>query len=619
MLLPTCAAWCAEPAVSPARVDEIAAMLPATPSGFGQPITNRAAWGRVAAHPALANIVPRAAKLAATPVPELPDSLYLDYSRTGNREHGQKVMFDRSSRLATLVLAEGVECRGRFVPGIQQTIEAFCREKAWTYPAHDGKLDVFEGRAMNPDLRATTLALNLGTAYYLLGDRLPAPTRQLLCENVRRRVLQPFRNVVEGRAGAWPWIRIHNNWNAVCLAGTVGAALAMEESPRQRAWFVAAGEQLIGNYLDGFTPDGYCGEGIGYWNYGFGRFIVLTEELRQATGGKIDLFQRPDVAPAARFAFRSEIMDGVYPSISDCSPGAQPDAGFVEYVSRRYDLPMPQHLAPARIDIGDLGLAAMQLFLEQPLPAAPAMRQLQDSPLRTWFQDGGLLIERPGTGGKIPFAAALKGGNNGESHNHNDVGSFSVVVGRTMVICDPGGEVYTRRTFSSKRYESGVLNSFGHAVPVVARQLQRTGADAKAVVLSTNFDDPADTLALDIRSAYAVPELKELKRTFVYRRGGDPGLRVVDDVAFDKPEAFESVLITWGKWRMVARDAIEIADEGAVVRVKIDTGGIPFEVHGEEIDEHVHTPKKPWHLAIALKQEVASARVALDITPAPAR
>jgi hypothetical protein len=134
--------------------------------------------------------------------------------------------------------------------------------------------------------------------------------------------------------------------------------------------------------------------------------------------------------------------------------------------------------------------------------------------------------------------------------------------------------------------------------------------------LRTNFEAQADTLVLDLRSAYAEPELKQLERTFVYRRTGNPGLRVVDDVAFERPEAFESALITWGKWRMAGKDVIEIADGDAVVRVKVETGGVPFEVRGEEIEEQVHTPKKPWHLSVALKREVASARVALDITPA---
>ncbi|MDB6028847.1 MAG: hypothetical protein JWM68_5070, partial [Verrucomicrobiales bacterium] len=52
-----------------------------------------------------------------------------------------------------------------------------------------------------------------------------------------------------------------------------------------------------------------------------------------------------------------------------------------------------------------------------------------------------------------------------------------------MVLVDPGSEVYTGRTFSSNRYESDVLNSFGHDVPVVAGKLQSAGAKHRAIVL----------------------------------------------------------------------------------------------------------------------------------------
>lgn len=606
----------AQSAVDPARVNEIAAMLPPEPRGLGEPITNRVAWDHAASNPALSKIIATAEKLSNQPVPELPDDLYLDYSRTGNRDRGQKVMFARADRLAVLTLAECMENRGRFLPAIQASIEAYARERSWTYPAHDGNLDVFEGRAQKPDLRATTLAVDLGTCDYLLGDKLPQATRQLLRENIRRRVLKPFRDVVEGRTKEPTWIHIHNNWNAVCLAGTLGGALATEPSRQERAWFIAAAEHYIQSFLAGFTPDGYCGEGIGYWNYGFGRFILLTEEIRQSTDGKVDFFKLPNVQPAALFAFHSEIVNGIYPSISDCSPGAQPDALFVNYVSQRLNVSAPGHLQPPHFSTGDLGPAAMWLFPEKSLPVVARTDSFKDSPLRHWFNDGGVLIERPDAAIPVPFAAVLQGGNNAESHNHNDVGSFSVILGRTMVICDPGGEVYTKRTFSAHRYDSKVINSYGHAVPIVAGKLQKAGADAKAVVLATNFTEKTDTLTFDIRSAYPVPDLTRLERTFTYHRD-HPGLTVTDNVAFEKPESYETALITWGQWRAISPYEIEIMDNNAALRVKIETGGQSFEISAEEIDEHVHTPKKPRHLAITLKQPVSSAKVTLNISPAP--
>ena len=102
---------------------------------------------------------------------------------------------------------------------------------------------------------------------------------------------------------------------------------------------------------------------------------------------------------------------------------------------------------------------------------------------------------------------ALKGGNNGENHNHNDVGSYVVVSGGRAVLLDPGSEIYTARTFSRDRYESPVLSSFGHPVPLVAGRLQRTGAAARGRVVRTDFTDEQDTLVLDIASAYDEPAL----------------------------------------------------------------------------------------------------------------
>ena len=413
------------------------------------------------------------------------------------------------------------------------------------------------------------------------------------------------------------WLKVKNNWNAVCLAGTTGAALALEDSLQKRAWFVAAAEHYITNFLKSFTPDGYCSEGVGYWNYGFGHFVTLAETIRQATNGKEDLFAQPNVVLPALFGFRSEIINGVYPSIADCSPGTHPSRSIMQYVAQRLDVTnWPGITDRLPVNPHSLAETAWGLFQERPLPVAQRASDINDSPLRTWFNDGGVLIARPERDSGSQFAVALKGGDNAENHNHNDVGSFSVVLGKKMVICDPGGEVYTRRTFSGKRYESDVLNSYGHAVPIVAGKLQRSGAKAKGVVVLTNFTESADTLVLDIQSAYAVPELTKLERTFVYHRKDGGSLDVSDEVEFSKPETFESALITWGAWRQISQNVLEIKDGKEAVLVRIETGGLPFKVESRTIDEHVHTPKKPEHIGIMLESPVTSAKVSLSIHPA---
>ncbi len=606
----------AKETINATRVDEIAAMLPAHAEGVGRPITDRAAWqDAMARHPELQEIIRQAARDAARPLPAQPDSLYLEFSRDGNRDHWQNVAGSRRGRISVFTLAECLENNGRFIPPLEQTIAAICAERTWVLPAHDGKLQNFYGKTIDIELGSSALAADLATADYLLGDKLSPETRNLIHQNLERRIFTPYRAAANGERPEFHWMRaLSNNWNAVCYDGVTTAALATIDSPRQRAWFIALVEKNISSYLDGgFTPDGYCVEGLGYWNYGFGHFITLSENIREATGGKLDLMSLTDAAQPALFGERSEILDGVHLSIADCNPDTGPSPLLMNYLNRRFDLKQAEWNVTRLA--GSLYEDAVMAYLPADLPVISQSQGTAEFPWRTWFPDAGILVCRPGSGTSPRFAVAIKGGNNGVNHGHNDVGSFSVVEGTNMVICDPGGEVYTERTFSARRYESKMLNSFGHAVPIVAGQSQRNGKQARAVVLATNFTAAADGIVFDLRSAYPVPDLKKLQRMFVYRRGPDASLEVRDAVAFTVPEHFESALITWGQIRQTAENELTISDGAGALRVRIDTGGIPFHIWQEAIDEDTENKRKPVHLGIALDENVSSAIVKLQILP----
>jgi hypothetical protein len=601
--------------IAPARIREIAAMLPAQPAGFGQPVANRAAWENFAARRAeLSALIPRAVKLAAQPLPEQPDSLFLEFSKNGNRTRWQNVANARRERVQIFTLAECLENKGRFLAPLEKTIAALCAERTWVLSAHDPSLKNFRGETIEIDLGSSALGAELATANYLLGDRLSPATRKLIRENLERRIFAPYRAAVNGARPEFWWMRGHNNWNAVCLDAVTGAALAAIGPAQERAWFIAVAEKNIGSYLaGGFTPDGYCVEGLGYWNYGFGNFALLAENIRHATGGKIDLLTDPLAAQPALFGLRSEILGGVYPTIADCHPGERPSGILMNYLCRRLGLDSARW-RDAELSGGLYEKTAMG-FLPAELPQVRSADHPEELPWRTWFPDGGVLICRPGTGSKVPFAAALKGGNNGVSHGHNDVGSFSVVVGNTMVICDPGGEVYTARTFSAHRYDSKVLNSFGHDVPVVAGQLQRTGSEARGALVAKEFTQAADTITLDLRSAYPVADLQKLERTFLFRRGESPSLQVRDEIKLAAPEEFETALVTWGAIRQVSENELEITDGKDALRVTIDTQGRAFQLKQEIIDENVSSKRQPVRLGIALAEKVLTATVTLRISP----
>jgi hypothetical protein len=595
-----------------ARVRQIAAMLPDQPAGFASPISDRDHWQQLATNAAFAKTIDNVSKLLKKPLLDVPDSLFLEFSTNGNRTHWQDAEFERRNRIAKFTLAEALENRGRFLPAIEQTIQVLCAEKTWVYPAHDGSLKNFHGEIITPELGATGLAAELAEADFVLGDKLSPATRQLIRDNIRRRVLTPFRDSVEGRRTPLHWLFLRMNWNAVCVGNTVFAALALEPSRDDRAVYAAAGEKYIRYFLSGFTPDGYCAEGVGYWNYGYGHFVLLTETLRRSTGGKIDLFNDDTAIAAGLFCKRAEILPGIFPTISDVSPGARPGAQLTAYVCRRIGLDPGKNST-----IGDANTLSLTTMLSSLETNPPVVRQLHENPvdpLRSFFYGGGVLIERDPKS-KPAFAACLKGGNNDEPHNHNDVASFSVVAGNQMVICDPGGEVYTRRTFGPHRYESQVLNSFGHAVPVIAGQLQRAGADARGVILATNFTAARDTYKLDYRSAYAVPTLEKLERTFTFQRGESPSLEVTDEVKFSQPESFETALITWGKIETVDSQTLRITDGQYAVLVKIDTRGRSFQIKSETIHEDVDTKRLPVRIGIALDNKISAGFVTLKITP----
>ena len=188
--------------------------------------------------------------------------------------------------------------------------------------------------------------------------------------------------------------------------------------------------------------------------------------------------------------------------------------------------------------------------------------------------------------------------------------------GKTPLV-DPGSEVYTARTFSSRRYESKVLNSFGHPVPRVAGQLQQTGRQAAAKVLKTEFTDKADTLVLDIRSAYAVKELKTLHRTFVFSRegSGQPdrdrrgGVRLAASLR-DGPDHLRQ-----GEVRSRGRD--RRGRRGGAVKVGVTvTGATGCRLQSEEIHEDLPGGRIPTRWAVELAEPVTSATIRLTITPA---
>ena len=607
------------------RVKEIEQMLVDKPVGLGRPISDRQAWEKLAKRKDFKEIIAQARKLLTEPMPGQPDKLYMDYFITGNRRRYESVALLRRERVRTFVLAECLENKGRFLNALERTIEILCAEPTWVYPAHDKdselmgskKLENFRGEAVTIDLFSSRLGWYLATADYLLGDKLTDKTRQLIRKNLYHRLFEPFRKTATGQDNRIYWLKFRNNWNSVCLSQVTGAALAIIADKHDRAFFAAAAEAYSENFANGSGSDGYCGEGVGYWNYGFGHYLIQAEILWQATQGKLDILDREHIPAIASYGWRVEIINGVYPSFADCDPGTQPSPRIMNFVNRRFGFGWGKYRDVELIGTeGRFYEVLMYSFENSVSNIPPTPPKTAQQGLRDWFPDGCVLIAREKKGTASAFGIAAKGGHNEELHNNNDVGSFMVVLADSALLVDPGREVYTFRTGSSRRYDSKVLNSYGHSVPVVAGQLQKTGADARAVVEQIEFTDAKDTFVIDITSAYDVPRLKKLQRKFEFSRQGRGSLIVTDEVEFTEPTSFGTALITFDKWKKISGDSLLVYDSKRALKVNIEVAGGEFQISSSLIKEDLRNKKIPVRLAIDMTGPVQHAVIKLKIQPA---
>lgn len=525
-----------------ARLEEIAAALPETPRADGAPASDRAKWDSLAATKDGRTVIGNAEKIIGEPVPDTPDDLYLEFSKNGNRSNYQNCYFKRKNHFVWLYVGECLERKGRFIPKIVEYMDAFCAMRSWVLPAHDRGLTCFNGTP-HVDLFSSELSRELAYCLSWLGDAIPAATRAKVVSEIDRRTFKPHLAHARGvrkRREHW-WFHGGNNWNSVCNCCVVRAALALIPDRRLRAEFVMHAEGSVPSALAGYTDDGYCSEGMGYWNYGYGHHLMMGLSLRAATGGKVDLFANPKTKTVMKYAYGFQLQNGKSPHFAD--GGGNPSPVLLALGRQIW----PDLVSTAALKSAVFGFntaqSSLRAFGQEPAPCAPTMDVL---PVRTWFPDAQVLISRYAQKREkgLQLSVAMKGGHNAELHNHNDVGSYTIMIDGVEMCGDPGGEVYTRRTFSKDRYISKVLNSYGHPVPVVGGRLQKGGRTAAARIVDTRFSDDEDSLTIDYAAAYDVPSLKSLQRTMTFSRVKKT-VTVTDKVAFTEPTTFEVPVVTY--------------------------------------------------------------------------
>ncbi len=551
--------------------------------------SQRSAWRGIARSPVTASwarrVVAEADEARYQPIPALPATLYLDVKRTGRRFAYEHYYLARRVRLASMVLAECLERDGRFLDPILDLAWAICEESNWMFPAHLPNLpDV-----TNPiiDLGEAMTGQQLAEADALLGDLLDAGLRRRIRHECERRLFSPFE-----RRSDFAWMKCEMNWNAVCHDGVVTAALMLLHEPQRKAAILGKALEGLTHYLDGFGEDGGTNEGPGYWQFGFGHYLILAENLAEATEGRLDLLQglgRCSPAKLRRIAelpLHVQLSPNRYACFADCAMDVRVLPWTLWRLGERLDCPALTDLGWRSCEFpGPLGLLCYSLrWLAWPPSTRPADRPAPP-PACSWLPDTQWMVSRAAPSDPDGLVLAIKGGHNAEHHNHNDVSSFIVHYCRESLIADMGAPVYSRQFFDpQQRYSFWTTRSKGHSVPLIEGCEQPPGRQFAARVVVQDHTSAADTLELDLTAAYPPQApLKRLTRRVHLDRAHLPGrIELTDTFELANPDSrFESPIITFAQ--VVSPQPGRLLLKGDRAQLLVEFNGADVSVSIDEI------------------------------------
>ena len=446
----------------------------------------------------------------------LPWTVFAENKITGNRVNYEGLCFEKRRQLAALVMAEIMEGKGRFIGDIVNGIGSFCEETWWGIPAHYSKA-IPLAELQEVDLfNAETASLIVWTKYMLQKqfDAFSPDLCQRIDREIERRILIPALE-----RDYW-WKTAGMNWNPWICSNWLTCVLLCEKDEARKAEAIAQIKKATQAFIDAYPEDGGCDEGPGYWDRAA---ASMFEVMRLLDFGA----DHPKVQKMAAYAYKTYIGNDYCVCFADAHENKavqqvnivypfglwlndQTMRQFGAYLGRQKGvLVNPAVLYDKSGNFPTLGRELFFLrhiceFIKEQ-PREPLLKDV-------WLPDLQIMTARRGN-----LYVAMKGGTNGESHNHNDVGSFVVYADCEPLFIDPAVGEYTAKTFSKDRYDIWTMQSGYHNLPQINGFDQKDGKQYAAKVISHKDGQ----LTLDIAGAYpAEAKVKSWKRTISSKKEG---------------------------------------------------------------------------------------------------
>jgi len=532
---------------------------PANAPGLCLPsIDNRLFWDSL--EPELQRqIVKRGEAAADRSFPSILMSDYMDFSKTGIRSRFEKKYFERRRMLVALVLAECVQNNGHFISSILDGVYLIMEETTWCLPAHNNYVrDTVQFPVPDPsrpviDLFAAETGAILSVLSGLLKSRFDSISpfiMESLGSRIKERIVVPYLSFHFWWMG--DGIQPMLNWTPWITQNVLLSVFSQARgfvSPDQEKRILEQAAVSLDYFLDEYGEDGCCNEGAQYFGHAGLCLFGCIDVLRRLTGDSLSgICSLPLIRNMADYILRVYAGSGYYFNFADCSPHPGHRSAR-DYLSARYTC----NEALAGFAAADYRSCSWEerLLPEEEnlfyhllqLENHEAMMNTPDQGLRasdSWFESTGILIARDAV-----FSLAARAGSNGDSHNHNDVGSVILYVKGQPFLVDLGVETYTKKTFSADRYDIWTMQSSWHNLPTFydgdAAVQQKAGPEYRAASVSHRISDEESWLAMDLAPLYEDARIRSYRRKVTLIK--EDSVRIEDTYDGDLPCRLSLILL----------------------------------------------------------------------------
>ncbi|WP_298455795.1 heparinase II/III family protein [uncultured Cellulomonas sp.] len=471
-------------------------------------------------------LLARAGAERGTPWPQPTAHAFARFFRDGDRLEYEGTVAARQQRLTRAAVAAASTLDPAWLDDVADGVTLLCEQSTWCWAAHDDtrrRHGSVVPTVTDPfvDLGAGEVVAQLAWVDHLLGarldDRYPGLRRRVRHE-ARVRVLEPFV-----RRRDWHWLGLDgdvHNWNPWIHGNVLVAALGLLADDSERADVVRLVVEGLDRYVAVLPDDGAVDEGYAYWWNGACRALEALDVLGHASGHRI-ASRVPALRATVAFPHRMHLGADWYLNLADGQarpPSDQPWHALHRAAQEAGDQDARRHAAAHRVPGGPVatereGLGRLLRSLTDRAWSAADPAAGSPLPRDTWLPSTEVLVARATEGSTHGLTLAVKGGHNGEHHNHNDVGSVVVALGGVPVVVDAGRPTYTAQTFGPDRYELWTMQSQWHTVPTVRGTGQSPGRRFGARHTVAEVTGARAALHLDLAGAYDRPDVRHWWRT----------------------------------------------------------------------------------------------------------